>query len=130
MSGLRPYAARTAQLLANPPETGGGRHEWLFTVQAQLVRQGFAPDKVEAAMEAYCRAAGWDETRAAYHKLAKVYHPDRYSSAELPPEVRDYRASLARRINAAYAALEAPQQGRKQATINTSTPIYSSPMRS
>jgi len=61
MSVLRPYAARTAQLLANPPETGGGRHEWLFTVQAQLVRQGFAPDKVEAAMEAYCRAAGWDD---------------------------------------------------------------------
>ena len=31
--------------LANPPETGGGRHEWLFTVQAQLVRQGFAPTR-------------------------------------------------------------------------------------
>ncbi|MEQ1616058.1 MAG: DnaJ domain-containing protein [Hyphomicrobiaceae bacterium] len=76
------------------------------------------------------RAATWEEIKGAYHRLAKVYHPDRYSSAELPPEVRDYLASMARRINAAYAALEAPQQVRKQATINTSTPIYSSPMRS
>jgi hypothetical protein len=61
MSILRPYASRTAQHLANPPETGGGRHEWLFTAQAQLVRQGFDPLKVEKAMEAYCRAAGWED---------------------------------------------------------------------
>lgn len=75
------------------------------------------------------RTASWDEVRAAYHRLAKIYHPDRYSAAELPPEVRDYLASMARRINAAYAALEVPQQVRKQAVAGRSAPIYTTPAR-
>lgn len=75
------------------------------------------------------RASTWDEIKAAYHGLLKVYHPDRYSGAELPVEVRDYLASMARRINAAYAALEAPQQVRKQAVTARSAPIYTSPAR-
>lgn len=53
--------------------------------------------------------AGWEEVRQAYHRLAKKYHPDRYASAELPAEVQDYLAVMARRVNAAYAALEAPR---------------------
>lgn len=75
------------------------------------------------------RAATWDEIKAAYHRLAKIYHPDRYSSAELPQEVRDYLASMARRINAAYSALEVPQQAKKQMAAVSSTPIYTSPAR-
>jgi hypothetical protein len=75
------------------------------------------------------RGASWDEVKAAYHRLAKVYHPDRYSAAELPAEVRDYLASMARRINAAYAALEAPKQVLKQATATRTEPFYSSPTR-
>jgi hypothetical protein len=57
--------------------------------------------------------AGWEEVRQAYHKLAKTYHPDRYAAAELPTEVLDYLAVMARRVNAAYAALEAPRQTAK-----------------
>lgn len=57
--------------------------------------------------------AGWEEIRQAYHKLAKSYHPDRYASAELPVEVQDYLAAMARRVNAAYAALETPRQAAK-----------------
>jgi DnaJ domain len=57
--------------------------------------------------------AGWEEIRQAYHKLAKSYHPDRYASAELPVEVQDYLAAMARRVNAAYAALEVPRQAAK-----------------
>jgi DnaJ domain len=60
--------------------------------------------------------AGWEEVRQAYHKLAKSYHPDRYASAELPVEVQDYLAAMARRVNAAYAALEAPRQAAKVPT--------------
>lgn len=48
----------------------------------------------------------WDGVRAAYVRLSKSYHPDRYAMAELPPEVRDYLSAMARRVNAAYAALE------------------------
>jgi len=43
--------------------------------------------------------------RAAYHRLLKVYHPDRYAGVELPKEVADYLSATARRINIAHAAL-------------------------
>jgi hypothetical protein len=67
-------------------------------------------------------AAGCDreEMRRAYLVLAKCYHPDRYATAELPEEVRTYLADMARRINAAYQALDVPE--RKQAT--RAAPIF------
>jgi len=52
------------------------------------------------------REAPWEDIRHAYHALAKLYHPDRYQSMELPKEVHEYVAAMARRINAAYDALE------------------------
>jgi hypothetical protein len=64
--------------------------------------------------------SAWEDVRGAYHRLAKSYHPDRYANAELPAEVRDYLAGMARRVNAAYAALEAPHQAARQAT----GPVY------
>ena len=72
------------------------------------------------------QSAGIDEVKSAWHRLAKVYHPDRYSSADLPVEVRDYLQSMARRVNAAYAALEAPLQATKRATSTRATPVYTS----
>ena len=66
--------------------------------------------------------AGRDEIRQAFFSLAKVYHPDRYATAELPGEVREYLSAMARRINAAHAALEAPQ--KKQAA--RAEPIFTS----
>lgn len=51
--------------------------------------------------------------REAYIALAKSYHPDRYAAAELPTEVIEYLFAMARRINAAHAALSAEQ--KKQA---------------
>jgi hypothetical protein len=70
--------------------------------------------------------ATWDEIKSAYHARAKIYHPDRYSAAELPPEVRDYLASMSRRVNAAFAALEDPHREKKAAASNRATPIYTS----
>ena len=72
--------------------------------------------------------ASFDDVKAAWHRLAKVYHPDRYSSAELPPEVRDYLANMARRVNAAYAALEAPMQATRRAS-HRAQPVYTSSPR-
>ena len=69
--------------------------------------------------------AGREELRAAYFALAKAYHPDRYATAELPAEVRAYLAAMARRINAAHAALEAPQ--KRQAA--RAEPVFTSPGR-
>jgi hypothetical protein len=57
--------------------------------------------------------ASREEARDAYVRLAKVYHPDRYESVDLPREVRDYLAAMARRVNAAHHVLESAQ--KKQA---------------
>jgi DnaJ-domain-containing protein 1 len=54
------------------------------------------------------RGSPLGEVRKAYYKLVKLYHPDRYAHAELPDEVAAYLAGMARRVNAAYAALSGP----------------------
>lgn len=51
--------------------------------------------------------AAWYTVRAAYLELVKSYHPDRFAGVALPDEVREYLGAKARRINAAYALLEA-----------------------
>jgi hypothetical protein len=51
------------------------------------------------------KSATGDEVHAAYLALARVYHPDRFASANLPPEVADYLESMTRRINIAYSEL-------------------------
>ena len=75
------------------------------------------------------RNASWDDTRTAFHCLAKVYHPDRYATAELPDEVKNYLSVMARRINAAYATLETAHAQRKNYASQRQEPIYTSPQR-
>ena len=86
---------------------------------------GFDPH----AILGVAHAASFDDIKSAWHKLAKIYHPDRYSNAELPQEVRDYLSSMARRVNAAYTALEAPLQASKRAAASRAAPIFSSQPR-
>jgi hypothetical protein len=74
------------------------------------------------------RGAAFEDVRHAYLKLAKLYHPDRYSGVELPTEVHDYLSAMARRINTAYASLEAPVQTKKAAQ-QRAQPVYTSPAR-
>jgi DnaJ-like protein len=69
---------------------------------------GFDP----SAILGVAPGASREEVREAYLHLAKMYHPDRYAAAELPPEVREYLAAMARRINAAYDALHTTAQKR------------------
>ena len=56
--------------------------------------------------------ASREETHDAYLGLAKIYHPDRYTAIDLPKEVRDYLSVMARRINAAYQALDGERKKR------------------
>jgi DnaJ like chaperone protein len=51
-----------------------------------------------------------EKIKEAYFALAKAYHPDRYAMAELPSEVIEYLFAMARRINAAHAALNVEQK--------------------
>lgn len=73
--------------------------------------------------------APFEDVRAAYLQKAKAYHPDRYANAELPDEVRAYLEGMVRRINAAFAALEAPRHESRQKPVQRITPIYSTPAR-
>lgn len=72
------------------------------------------------------QGAAWDDIRAAYHRLAKAYHPDRYAGVDLPAEVREYVQAMARRVNAAYDALEGPHQVVKAAASNRAEAVYTS----
>lgn len=71
----------------------------------------------------------WDDVRAAYVKLSKIYHPDLFAGVTLPREVSDYLSAMARRINAAYRALEVPHLAAKRAVVEKAKPIFTSPVR-
>ncbi len=73
--------------------------------------------------------APYEDVRGAYLRKAKTYHPDRYANADLPEEVRSYIEGMARRVNAAFSALESPHQENRQKVVQKITPIYSSPSR-
>ncbi|MGD9802581.1 MAG: J domain-containing protein [Hyphomicrobiaceae bacterium] len=70
-----------------------------------------------------------EELRKAYHERAKAYHPDRYATAELPAEVSDYLAAMARRVNIAFKALDTTHQTAKQRAEAKAAPVYTSPQR-
>ena len=72
------------------------------------------------------KGASRAEVRAAFHKCSMTYHPDRYSSAELPPEVMRYLEAMARRINAAYEVLAEDASRREAFAAQRTTPIYQS----
>jgi hypothetical protein len=73
--------------------------------------------------------APWDDVRRAYVALSKTYHPDRFAGMDLPAEVLDYLAVMARRVNAAYTALEVPHLAQKRAVVERAKPIFTSPQR-
>jgi cation transport regulator ChaB len=66
----------------------------------------------------------WNSVRAAYLAATKSYHPDRYASADLPSEVTAYLSGMLRRINAAYAALTAVNDAKKQAAERRQEAFY------
>ena len=43
-----------------------------------------------------------EEIKSAYHRMARLYHPDRIASYELPDEVKDYVRTMLVRINLAF----------------------------
>jgi hypothetical protein len=73
--------------------------------------------------------ARFEDVRSAYLAKAKTYHPDRYANAELPDEVKRYLEDMARRVNAAFSALEEPHQQSRQNPVQRLAPVYSSPAR-
>lgn len=68
--------------------------------------------------------APWEEVREAYHRLSKLYHPDRYVNTDLPEEVAGYLEAMSRRLNAAFTALEKPHQIKREINRAKTEPIY------
>ena len=46
-----------------------------------------------------------EQIRAAYHKMAKIYHPDRFINVDLPVEMTKYAENMSRLVNAAFQVL-------------------------
>jgi DnaJ-domain-containing protein 1 len=92
-------------------------------------RGGPAGDFDPHAVLGVTHDASWEEVRAAYVQLSKTYHPDRYSSAALPAEVGDYLETMARRINAAYAALETTERSARRYRADLRPAVYASTPR-
>ncbi len=63
------------------------------------------------------KGASFEQIRDAYHRLSKVYHPDRYAAIDLPREVKAYLDAMSKNVNAAFQALR--YVGQKQ------QPVYS-----
>lgn len=90
----------------------------------KLINAGRAPDLGPRARDldgfdpftilGITRTASFAEARTAFHALSRLYHPDRYAQADLPNEVREYLAAMARKINAAFAALETADKARNK----------------
>lgn len=63
------------------------------------------------------KGASFEQIREAYHRLSKIYHPDRFAAIELPREVKAYLEAMSKNVNAAFQALR--YIGQKQAPIYT-----------
>lgn len=81
------------------------------------------------AVLAVAPGASREDVHHAYVLLAKAYHPDRFATAELPPEVSEYLAAMSRRINAAHDTIEAARRDRP-APMARQEPIFTTPGRS
>lgn len=51
------------------------------------------------------KGASQEEIRQAYHRMARLYHPDRIGSYELPEEINEYARAMLVRINLAFEQL-------------------------
>ena len=113
--GERMFIARSALHSVKPMDLPPAPDLWAGPTEGG----GFDP----YAILGIKRGANRDEVRQAYFGLAKIYHPDRYASMELPAEVREYLAVMARRINAAHDALglEQKKQAAKQDPLYTTS---------
>ncbi len=49
--------------------------------------------------------AGPEEIKQAYHRMARLYHPDRIASYELPEEIKEYMRAMLVHINLAFEQL-------------------------
>lgn len=98
-------------------------------VPALRVRSGVTDDFEPYTILGLPHGSPFEDVRNAYIELSKTYHPDRYSSAALPAEVVGYLETMARRVNAAYAALEGSERTAKRYRADLMPAVYTSRAR-
>jgi hypothetical protein len=100
--------------------TAGGEQQYIAKTAIRFVRSMEMPKADQLDLQA--REAGLadidphtvlkigkdappEEIRQAYHKMARLYHPDRIAAYELPDEVKEYARAMLVRINLAFEKL-------------------------
>lgn len=97
--------------------TPSGQQQFISKATIRAVRSANVPkaDQLDAetgapgtaAFDPYVvlkvsKDADKDAIKQAYHRMARLYHPDRIASYELPEEVKDYVRAMLVRINLAF----------------------------
>ena len=100
--------------------TAGGEQQYIAKSAVRSVRSVELPRADQLDLEA--RHAGLEdldphavlrvgqkaspeEIRQAYHRMARLYHPDRIASYDLPDEIKEYARAMLVRINLAFEKL-------------------------
>lgn len=60
-----------------------------------------------------------EQAKDAYHRLSKMYHPDRWTGDDIPSEIVTYVSDKFRQINAAFTALRADIQAAETAAAQS-----------
>ena len=117
-----PLSGRLGDMLNNPDHfldvvMAGGEQHYIAKAHVRAAHAIDSPKADEpdldartaslAAMDPYAvlkvaRDARPEEIRNAYHRMARLYHPDRIASYELPEEIKDYARAMLVRINLAF----------------------------
>ena len=111
--GGRTFIAKSALHCVTPTNLPAAPELWAGPTQGA----NFDPYAILGVASSSSR----DDVRDAYLRLAKLYHPDRYATTELPQEVKNYLAVMVRRINAAHDSVQTriQQNAAKQEPIFT-----------
>ena len=117
-----PLSRRLADALNNDDVfldaiTPSGQQQFIAKSTIKLVRSANVPraDQLDTegrvpgtpAFDPYAilkvaKDASPEDIKSAYHRMARLYHPDRIASYELPDEVKDYVRTMLVRINLAF----------------------------
>jgi DnaJ-domain-containing protein 1 len=117
-----PLSRRLADALNNDDVfldaiTPSGQQQFIAKSTIKLVRSANVPraDQLDTegrvpgtpAFDPYAilkvaKDANPEDIKSAYHRMARLYHPDRIASYELPDEVKDYVRTMLVRINLAF----------------------------
>ena len=71
--------------------------------QPSVTSDAFDPARILGV----ARGDDWAAVHAAYRRLAKAYHPDRFAGIDLPPEIAAYLDAKSKQINQAFRVLKA-----------------------